>query len=86
MAYTINVPVDWIYPGGFVYIIEPASRTGYEGPHSFRNWIKGFSTKGFYYQNDNNMPVYHANFSEIGKTVFMTKDDADRALKEMSNG
>lgn len=57
MSYTITVPVDWLYVGGWVWIIEPASRIGYEEPFVFRNAVKGFSRSGFYYQHDSSTLV-----------------------------
>ena len=80
MGYTIFVPVDWIYVGARVWIIEPGSRTGYGEPWPCRNMIKGFSRSGLYYQHDSSTPVYHTEFSEIGKSVFETKEEAEEAL------
>ena len=82
MAYTIFIPVDWLNVGSRVWIIEPAARTGYEGPYPFRNTIKGFSRTGFYYQHDSSTPIYYSEFSEIGKSVFETKEEAEEALNE----
>lgn len=86
MAYTIFVPVDWLYVGSRVWIIEPASRTGYDGPHPFRNTVKGFSRSGFYFQHDSSTPIYHIEFSEIEKSVFETKEAAEEALTNWKRG
>ena len=80
MGYTIFVPVDWLYVGARVWIIEPASRIGWDEPCVFGNTVKGFSRSGLYYRHDSSTPVYHEEFSEIGKSIFETKQEAEDAL------
>jgi hypothetical protein len=80
MSYTITIPVDWLEVGGMVWVIEPASRTGYGKPHAFHNRVTGFNRTGFYYQYEPKMPIYHAEWSEIGKSVFETMEEAAEAL------
>lgn len=83
MAYFIEVPVDWLYIGSRIYIIEPNLRTGVGSDWPFPNTVKGFSKTGFFHQHDNSTPVYHIPFSEIGNTVFETKEEAFAALKKL---
>lgn len=83
MAYAIEVPVDWLYVGNRIYIIEPNYRTGVGQDWVFGNTVKSFDKNGFFYRNCSTTPVYYTDFSEIGKTVFETKEEAEKALKKM---
>lgn len=85
MAYTINVPVDWLYPGAKIWTTAIVTRTGFDGPPAvFKQygWVHGFTISGFYYHYRDLGRLYHAKFSDIGKSVFETEEDAERALKE----
>jgi hypothetical protein len=82
MAYIIEVPVDWLRVGAKIWVIEPKCRTQMDEDLPFRNTVKGFAENGVFYQHQLDMPVYFAEFTEVGKTVFETEAEANEALKK----
>lgn len=77
MGYDIHIPVDWLVVGQWIAVIEPAHRTGDQVDTPYMNAVKGFSKDGVFYQHCGTTPVYFAPFTEIGRTLFATKKDAE---------
>lgn len=88
---TIEYP-DSIHVGMHVFVIEREERTGnpdaiYENRITAIGtfWSQFWTNTGFYYSYIYaNTPEYFAEFSEIGKTVFFTREEAEKALKKGS--
>lgn len=64
-----------------ILVIETRSKTGLE-TQVWRNFVKGFSRCGIYYQHDPNCSVYHEYFDDFEKTWFLSEEEAETALKE----
>ena len=72
--------------GDFIY--EPTNRntineyrvTGIK-EKAFALWIEWKLEKGFVYQS-----IYGVEVGEIGKTVFLTQEEAEQKLKELESG
>lgn len=84
MAYKIEVPVDWMRYKRTVYIIEDEQITG-NPPAVYPNIVDGFFPGGFlHHYAGGNTPQYYEYFDEIGKTVFSSKEEAEKTLAKMN--
>lgn len=85
MAYTITIPEDWLILHGTVWIVEYDKNTSSDKAYAaFPNRVIGFTPTGFHYRYDPSCPVYSRSFSEIGKTVFKTESECNKAVKELN--
>ena len=83
---------DSLHVGKHIFVIECEDRTGnpdavYENRVTAIGtfWSYFWTDTGFYYSYIGaNTPEYFAAFDEIGKTIFFTREEAEKALKKGS--
>lgn len=69
---TINVP-DWAILGTWVYIKDIFKTRGDDPEQLYKERILGYTYSGFLHKAPY-CPMYLSMFSDLGKTVFLSKD------------